>query len=178
MGQFGSAGENEKRRMLARAKEQEEAAATGGAPVMDAEDEAEADRKNRERLEQVRAERAKKAAERDAAAAAAAAEADEEAKKEAAAAKASTKKGPATSSKYPEVLQAVEKLLLASGGDGKQLSLNQLNQNADAKKVLKPLLKKSGIKSLNAAALKDICEFSGSPLKIETLENVLYVSKA
>merc|ERR1712194_390234 len=152
MGQFGSAGENEKRRMLARAKEQEEAAATGGAPVMDAEDEAEADRKNRERLEQVRAERAKKAAERDAAAAAAAAEADEEAKKEAAAAKASTKKGPATSSKYPEVLQAVEKLLL--GGDGKQLSLNQLNQNADAKKVLKPLLKKSGIKSLNAAALK------------------------
>jgi len=58
-----------------------------------------------------------------------------------------------------------------------QKSLNELNQQNDCKKLLKPLLKKASVKTLNKATLTALCE-GVKQWKVFEENNVVYLKRA
>lgn len=103
---------------------------------------------NLARLEAVKKKREEDRIKREAAAA----QAEEDEKR--AAEEKKSKKDECPKIDYTEVHAAIRKVL----AEGKTFSLNQLNQDAACKKVLKPALKKAGVKTLNKKALEDIAK--------------------
>lgn len=103
---------------------------------------------------------------------------EDKAKREAAdpaggAAKESVKEA-AVVKQYPEIITALEKLMPSVGTC---FSLNQLNQAASCKKLLKPLLKKWEIKQLNKLTLSSICKPVDKVWQVTEEAKVVYLTR-
>jgi len=135
-----------------------------------AEEEAEAKEKEAEdaanmaRLKEMREKRDQAKKEREAAA--------EKAKEE------ETKKVVEEEEQSQEMLALCEGLekLLSKASEGK-MTVNQLNQDASAKKLLKPLMKKANVKALNKDSLTKLAELKGKKalFKCKEEKNLVFV---
>lgn len=158
--QFGNTGLTRKQREELEKQERERAEEK--AIKKGESDEAKADM---ERLAEIRRKREAKEAER-------AAELEREKAKEAEAQEKAQKKSDEKSKQRGVAEQVAE--LAAKGKDGK-VTLNFLNQDANCKKVLKPLCKKEGVKAINKAWLQQFPDVL--QVKEEGKDLVIYPAK-
>ncbi|CAD7937976.1 unnamed protein product [Amoebophrya sp. A25] len=95
-----------------------------------------------------------------------------EAKQAAEKAEKQKKDTAANEAKHAPLREALAKLIQVDASR----NINQLNQDADAKKALKPLLKKAEIKALNKATLTAICN-GDKRFKVDEVDKIVHCKR-